>query len=70
MSFQSNVFESYQEQFFCINSFCSLPETGGLKIDFEIEISILSFRRRPQQVSLSLLHCDTFETSWSLSVAL
>ena len=32
-----------QEQFFCINSFCSLPETGGLKIDFEIEISILCF---------------------------
>ena len=41
-----------------MNIFWSLRETDGLKIDFEIGISILCFRRRPQQVSLRPLHCD------------
>ena len=47
-------FESYLECLSCINIFCSLHETDGLKIG----ISILCFRRRPQQSSLHLVHCD------------
>ena len=51
-------FESYLERLSWINIFCSLHETDGLKIYFEIGISILCFRRRPQQASLHPVHCD------------
>ena len=51
-------FKSYKECSFCNNIFCSLRETGGLKIDFKIGISILYFYQCPQQVSFNPLHCD------------
>ena len=50
-------FESYYlRRLSCINYFCSLRYRGGLKINFEIGISILCFRRR--QVSLRPWHCN------------
>ena len=61
ITIESNVwhqFEYYLERLSCINIFWSLLETGGLKIDFEIGISILRFRLHSQQVSLPPLHWD------------
>ena len=34
-------FEYFKERLSCIDAFWSLRETGGLKIDYEIGISIL-----------------------------
>lgn len=39
--------ESYIKCLTCINVFWSVYETGGLKIEFEIGISIMCFRGRP-----------------------
>ena len=44
----------YPAKFFSIHC----VNTSGLKLNFEKGISIQCFRRRPQQVSLSPLHCD------------
>ena len=39
--------ESYIKRLTCINVFSSVHETDGLKIEFEIGISIMCFRGRP-----------------------
>ena len=48
---------SYLERLSYRNIFCSLHKTRGLKMVFEIGISILCFQRRMQQVSLRPLNC-------------
>ena len=53
-------FESYLERFSSKHSFYSLLEKGGLKINFEIGISIFCFQWRPQQVSFRALWCQMF----------
>ena len=61
ITIESNVwhqFEIYLEPLSCKNIFWSLLETDGLKIDFEIGISILGFRLCQQQVSSPPLHCN------------
>ena len=47
-----------------INMFCSFGETRGVTIDFEIVISILCFRLRPQRVRACPFHCDVESFDW------
>ena len=61
VTIESNVLhqsEFYFQRLSRMNILYSLLKRGGLKINFEIVISILCFRRCPQQVGLCPLHSD------------
>ena len=57
-SYILNHSKPYLERSLCKIILSSLSKTNGSKFYFEIGISILCFRRRPQQIGLCPLHCD------------